>query len=90
MFGKKCSCGNKNIVNKTKIYTMAGDVELLYCEKCWNEYMLEEEKRRETSRIQKQKEIEERERQEYYLKLKREVEIKELEEKAKKYGINVK
>ncbi|UUV46496.1 hypothetical protein [Bacillus phage vB_BanS-Thrax3] len=90
MFGrnkKQCSCGESNVVHTETIPTMGGDIHLHYCQKCIDrevERVMEESKERE--RLRKEAEAE-KAKNDYYLWLKREVEIKELEAKAKEFGI---
>jgi hypothetical protein len=78
----------KPIVNVVVIATMAGDIKLNYCHDCNNEKAREEaelEKKREIQRDKERKEYDKQRRYEY---LKREIELSELEEKAKLLGID--
>lgn len=87
-FKSKCTCGERPVVHTKIIPTMAGDVKVLYCQKCYEdekEWKRAEEQRRQRLHIEEQKEREKQKRYEY---LKREVELRELEEKAKKLGIS--
>jgi predicted neutral ceramidase superfamily lipid hydrolase len=66
---------------------MAGDVKIHYCVDCHNKKVREDAEREERSRIAFELEQKEREKQKRYEYLKREVALRELEEKAKKLGI---
>lgn len=86
MFSRKCSCGNKSS-HEQKLATMGGNITLRWCGDCWD-------KKQETERLQKEKwseqfkvEREEKEKQRRYEYLKREIELVELEKKAKELGI---
>lgn len=69
------------------VYTMTGNITLEYCEVCWNERK-ELDKKWETEMKEEQEKINaEKAKQERYERLKREVEMYELEQKAKAYGI---
>lgn len=88
MFNPKCTCGKRPVVYTKTIPSMAGDIKVPYCQKCHEnevEWKKAEEIVREKHRIEEQKEQEKQKRYEY---LKREVELRELEEKAKKFGIS--
>lgn len=93
MFGrnkKECSCGKSNIVYTETIPTMGGDIYLHYCKECFDEKAQEAIRQgEERERLRKENEAE-KAKNDYYLWLKREVEIKELELKAKEYGIDTK
>lgn len=85
----KCiKCNNrKSIVNTVVIPTMSGDVKLNYCHDCNNEKAREEAELEKERQIQRDRERKEYEKQRRYEYLKREVDLKELEEKAKLLGI---
>jgi len=87
IFTPKCACGKRPIVHTEIIPTMAGNIKLHICQQCY-EYKRRQEQEQERER-ERQCSIEEKaqERQARYEYLKREVELAELEEKAKKLGI---
>jgi len=86
-FSKKCTCGDARVVWTEVVVTIGGNLDIHYCQKCVDAKMEEERKRsEENERKRKENEIE-KEKNDYYLWLKREVEIKELEAKAKELGI---
>jgi hypothetical protein len=88
MFHKCISCGSRNpIVHIKSIATMAGDVKLRYCSECNNKRISEEAAQQEQYRIAYEMEKKERDKQKRYEYLKREIELRELEEKAKILGI---
>ena len=90
MFGrdkKQCSCGNSPVVHSDAIPTMGGEIYINYCKECFDkeaQRIIEEQKERERKRKESEAE---KAKNDYYLWLKREVEIKELEAKAKEFGI---
>ncbi|AKQ08465.1 hypothetical protein PQE66_gp150 [Bacillus phage PBC2] len=95
MFGFKkkmeCGrCGSSKVVHTEITFTLGGAIDLHYCQKCVNDKAQElVEQHEENERKRKEAEAE-KAKNDYYLWLKREVEIKELEEKAKEYGIDTK
>jgi hypothetical protein len=89
MFHKCINCRKRDpIVYVNSLPTLGGTVKLRYCSEC-NEKRLYQEKERE-ERSAKEWELgqNERQKQRRYEYLKREVELLELEEKAKKLGID--
>ncbi|UUV45993.1 hypothetical protein [Bacillus phage vB_BanS-Thrax1] len=92
MFGrnkKQCSCGDTNIVWTEVVPYIGYNMELHYCQKCVDKKAQElMEQHEERERLRKEAEAE-KAKNDYYLWLKREVEIKELEEKARKFGIDI-
>lgn len=88
-FYKCISCEKREpIVYVNSFMTMGGTVKLRYCFKCNNERLNQEKEKEEHYRKSFELEQIEREKQNRYEWLKREVELKELEEKAIKLGIN--
>jgi hypothetical protein len=87
-FKTKCSCGKSPVVFTNVLPTMAGDVKLHYCIDCHKKKIQEETEREERNKIAFEIEQKEREKQRRYEYLKREVELRELEEKANVLGIN--
>lgn len=87
-FKKKCICNKKKeIVYTEVITTMQGDIKIHYCAECYSIKLKDDLQRQEMNKVLFNKEQEEREKQYKYEWLKREVEIKELEKKAKELGI---
>jgi hypothetical protein len=90
LFKRKCiSCGKREpIANTETIPSMGGDVKLRRCSDCYVEKKASDEARKVESERQVKIERQERSKQKYYEKLKREVEIRELEIKAEELGID--
>jgi hypothetical protein len=86
LFVAKCGCGEVSVHTEV-IPTLAGDVRIHRCKECIRKKELareEEEKRRAEIR---KRELAEEQKQKRYEYLKREVELFELEKKAKELGI---
>ncbi|MGV4321196.1 hypothetical protein [Bacillus mojavensis] len=87
MFRKCCNCKEKSSYEEN-IPTYGGSVKLRYCEKCWNKKQEREKLQREEwdrQAREKQKEIDKQKRYEY---LKREIELVDLERRAKELRID--
>lgn len=95
LFKSKCSiCGQKKSTVHEKPRFVSKHKKIKYCKECWDFQLKLEEHRtkiemmkqeeRLKREIQKQEEIKRQDRYEY---LKREIELIELEEKAKELGI---
>jgi hypothetical protein len=87
LFKPKCLCGKKPVVHTDPISTLVGSIKVHYCEECFEKKVDEQVKLAEQKNEWVKREQEESEKQRRYEHLKREVELKELEEKAKKLGI---
>lgn len=92
-FRKKCSCGEV-VVHKQSLPTMHGNVTLGWCDDCWKEKQEDEEFRSKINKLKHEERVrrdlekrEEEKRQQRYEYLKREIELLELERKAKELGI---
>jgi hypothetical protein len=92
--GNKCYLHlNAHVVKKPVVHTnvlptMAGDVKLHYCSDCYQKKTKEETEREERNKTAFEQETKERVKQRRYEYLKREIELRELEEKAKEFGID--
>jgi hypothetical protein len=86
-FTPKCTCGKRPVVYTNVLPTMAGDVKLHYCSDCYKKKVHEETEREERNKVAFEQEQQERLKQRRYEYLKREIELRELEEKAKELGI---
>ena len=88
MFFKCISCNQRKPISYTEIVpTMSGDVKLRYCSECATIKVEEKANKERQYKIQADIEQKEREKEARYRYLKREVELVELEEKAKQMGI---
>lgn len=86
----KCSdCGKRDvIVHSQTVYTMTnGTLNFSYCKKCYEERNRKEDEFNEKNRQYWEPIYKEKERQRRYEYLKREIELRELEKKAKELGI---
>lgn len=87
---KRCVCCNRRDIVETRKYShLAGETKVHYCSKCYNELLKQELERQQINKANYEREQKEKQRNNYYNKLKREVEISELEEKAKLLGLDI-
>lgn len=87
---KECGrCKDERIVHTEIIYTMQGEIPLYYCQKCLDDKVREMQAKHDREEKLRKEAEEEKARNDYLVWLKREVEIKELEEKAKRLGVKL-
>lgn len=87
-FKPKCSCGSKAVVHTNNLPTMHGNVKLHYCNDCHSKRLREEKEQMERNNLENRIAEQEYIKQQRYEYLKREIELKELERKAKELGID--
>lgn len=92
LYGHKCfKCATRENVNhKEEMPTMEGTIRFWYCDDCYNDLLEELKLKAEGSAKGRAKQIKENERDSYYMWLKREIEIIELEKKAEQLGFKFK
>lgn len=87
---KECAkCKSDKIVHTEYIYTIQGDIPIHYCQKCLDDKAREIQEKHDREEKLRREAEEEKARNDYLEWLKREIEIKELEAKAKELGIDV-
>lgn len=86
MFRRSCACGGRTVYTD-EIATMGGTVKLRYCQECLDKKRKRDKLLMEERAEARRFEQEENAKQRRYEYLKREVELAELERKAKELGI---
>lgn len=82
-----CVCGDRHTRNKETMTTMAGDINWWYCEKHWEMKERHDKQAALENALKYEKYQKEQLRKQRYDWLEREIHYRELDEKAKQYGI---